>query len=90
MKANAAAEALREARTIEINRYRDFNRVFFGNSGPEEGKRVLEQILKHVQGPKVEVYELNNHALMAVRAWGLRITQDILGWATKPPPELEE
>src|SRR5712672_452266 len=67
-------EALRPVRVGRSNytrtdRYRDFNRVFFGTS---EGRRVLSQIVDACEGAQMQESDLNNHALLAARAWTRR------------------
>lgn len=87
----ALIEALRPVRVGRGNynrtdRYRDFNRVFFGT---EEGKRVLSQIVDACEGPQLAEQDLNNHALLAARAWTRRIGALISAWASVPPPKDE-
>jgi len=84
-------EALRPVRVGRQNytrtdRYRDFNRVFFGTP---EGRRVLSQIVDACEGPQLTEAELNNHALLAARAWTRRVGALISAWATVPPPKEE-
>lgn len=84
-------EALRPVRVGRQNysrtdRYRDFNRVFFGTP---EGRRVLSQIVDACEGPQLTEAELNNHALLAARAWTRRVGTLISAWATVPPPKEE-
>lgn len=84
-------EALRPVRVGRGNysrtdRYRDFNRVFHGT---EEGRRVLSQIVDACEGPQLLESELNNHALLAARAWTRRIGALISAWASVPPPKEE-
>jgi hypothetical protein len=86
----ALVEALRPVRITRdgaytrIDRYRDFHRVLHGT---EEGKRVLSQIIDLCEGPVVTANELDNHALLAARAWGRRISTMILSYASVPPSE---
>lgn len=84
-------EALRPVRVGRQNytrtdRYRDFNRVFFGTA---EGRRVLSQIVDACEGPQLLETELTNHALLAARAWTRRIGALISAWASVPPPKDE-
>lgn len=85
----ALIEALRPVRIgrsgySRTDRYRDFNRVFFGTA---EGRRVLSQIVDACEGPQLLETELNNHALLAARAWTRRIGALISAWASVPPPK---
>lgn len=82
-------EALRPVRVgrqnySRLDRYRDFNRVFFGTP---EGRRVLSQIVDACEGPQMLETDLNNHALLAARAWTRRIGALISAWASVPPPK---
>lgn len=82
-------EALRPVRVGRQNytrtdRFRDFNRVFFGTP---EGRRVLSQIVDACEGPPLTEPELNNHALLAARAWTRRVGALISAWASVPPPK---
>src|ERR1700716_253262 len=84
-------EALRPVRVGRQNytrtdRFRDFNRVFFGT---DEGKRVLSQIVDACEGMQIAESDLNNHALLAARAWTRRIGALISAWASVPPPKDE-
>lgn len=84
-------EALRPVRVGRQNynrtdRFRDFNRVFFGTA---EGRRVLSQIVDACEGPQLAETDLNNHALLAARAWTRRIGALISAWASVPPPKEE-
>jgi hypothetical protein len=84
-------EALRPVRVGRQNytrqdRYRDFNRVFFGTA---EGRRVLSQIVDACEGPQLTEAELSNHALLAARAWTRRVGALISAWASVPPPKEE-
>jgi hypothetical protein len=69
-----------------LDRYRDFNRVFLGTP---EGKRVLSQIVDMCEGPVVTEKELENHALLAARAWSKRIGLRISQYAAIPPQQQE-
>ena len=87
----ALIEALRPVRVGRQNytrtdRYRDFNRVFFGTA---EGRRVLSQIIDACEGAQMTEADLNNHALLAARAWTRRIGALISAWASVPPPKDE-
>jgi len=82
-------EALRPVRVGRgnygrVDRYRDFNRVFFGTA---EGRRVLSQIVDACEGPQIQESELSNHALLAARASTRRIGALISAWASVPPPK---
>lgn len=84
-------EALRPVRVGRQNytrtdRFRDFNRVFFGTS---EGRRVLSQIVDACEGPQLTESDLSNHALLAARASTRRIGALISAWASVPPPKEE-
>jgi hypothetical protein len=84
-------EALRPIRVGRANytrtdRYRDFNRVFFGTA---EGRRVLSQIVDLCEGSQIQDSDLNNHALLAARAWTRRVGALISAWASVPPPKEE-
>lgn len=84
-------EALRPVRVgrqnySRVDRYRDFNRVFFGTP---EGRRVLSQIVDACEGAPMLEADLNNHALLAARAWARRIGALISAWASVPPPKDE-
>lgn len=84
-------EALRPIRVGRQNytrtdRFRDFNRVFHGT---KEGQRVLSQIVDACEGPQLTEQDLNNHALLAARAWTRRIGALISAWASVPPPKEE-
>lgn len=84
-------EALRPVRVgrgnyTRLDRYRDFNRVFHGTP---EGQRVLSQIIDACEGPQMTETELNNHALLAARAWTRRMGALISAWASVPPPKEE-
>lgn len=84
-------EALRPVRVGRQNysrtdRYRDFNRVFHGTP---EGRRVLSQIVDACEGPQLSEQDLNNHALLAARAWTRRVGALISAWASVPPPKEE-
>lgn len=84
-------EALRPVRVGRgnygrVDRYRDFNRVFFGTA---EGRRVLSQIVDLCEGPQLNEQDLNNHALLAARAWTRRVGALISAWASVPPPKEE-
>jgi len=85
----AFIEALRPIKVgrnkyTHLDRYRDFNRVLLGT---EEGRRVLSQIVDLCEGPVVNEQDLNNHALLAARAWARRIGTLISQHAAIPPPE---
>lgn len=67
-----------------LDRYRDFSRVLLSTP---EGKRVLSQIIDLCEGPIANEADLNNHALLAARAWGRRIGTLISQFASVPPPE---
>lgn len=82
-------EALRPVRVGRGNysrtdRYRDFSRVFHGTP---EGKRVLSQIIDACEGNQLIEADLNNHAILAARAWTRRIGALISAWASVPPPK---
>ena len=82
-------EALRPVRVGRANytrtdRYRDFSRVFHST---DEGRRVLAQIIDACEGPQLTEQDLNNHALLAARAWTRRIGALISAWASVPPPK---
>jgi hypothetical protein len=84
-------EALRPVRVgrgnyNRLDRFRDFSRVFLAT---EEGKRVLSQIIDLCEGPQLQESDLNNHALLAARAWTRRIGALISAWASVPPPKEE-
>src|SRR5437879_4053669 len=84
-------EALRPVRVgragyTRVDRYRDFNRVFFGTA---EGRRCLSMIVDLCEGPQLAETDLNNHALLAARAWTRRIGALISAWASVPPPKEE-
>lgn len=84
-------EALRPVRVgragyNRTDRYRDFNRVFFGTA---EGRRVLSQIVDACEGPQVTEADLSNHALLAARAATRRIGALVSAWASVPPPKEE-
>jgi hypothetical protein len=84
-------EALRPVRVGRGNytrqdRYRDFSRVFHGT---DEGRRVLAQIIDACEGQQLLEGDLNNHALLAARAWSRRIGALISAWASVPPPKDE-
>lgn len=84
-------EALRPVRVgrgqyTRVDRYRDFSRVL--HSTPE-GRRCLSQIIDLCEGPQLIESDLNNHALLASRAWTRRIGQIIAAWASVPPPKDE-
>src|ERR1700681_4292731 len=68
-------EALRPVRVgrqnySRVDRYRDFSRVFHATP---EGRRCLSQIVDLCEGPQLTEQDLNNHALLAARAWTRRI-----------------
>jgi hypothetical protein len=84
-------EALRPVRVgrgnyTRVDRFRDFNRVFHGTP---EGRRVISQIVDLCEGPQLTEPDLNNHALLAARAWTRRIGALISAWASVPPPKEE-
>lgn len=84
-------EALRPVRVgrgnyTRLDRYSDFSRVFHGTP---EGKRVLSQIIDACEGQQLLEADLNNHALLAARAWTRRIGALISAWASVPPPKDE-
>jgi hypothetical protein len=84
-------EALRPVRVGRQNytatdRYRDFSRVF--HSTPE-GRRVLSQIVDLCEGPQLIEPDLNNHALLASRAWARRVGTLISAWSSVPPRKEE-
>lgn len=84
-------EALRPVRVgrgnyTRTDRFRDFSRVFLSTP---EGKRVLAQIIDACEGPQIQEIDLNNHALLAARAWTRRIGALISAWASVPPPKEE-
>lgn len=65
-------------------RYEDFRAVFSGHSTPEQGQRVLSQILALCNTPKTLETEINDHALLAWRAARRNIGEEIVRW-TMPP-----
>lgn len=82
-------EALRPVRVgrgnyTKTDRYRDFNRVFHGTA---EGRRVISQIVDLCEGPQLIESDLNNHAMLAARAWARRVGALISAWASVPPPK---
>lgn len=82
-------EALRPVRVgrnnyTRLDRYRDFNRVFFGTA---EGRRCLSMIVDACEGPQLTEADLSNHALLAARASTRRIGALISAWASVPPPK---
>lgn len=71
----------------KMDRYRDFRAVFTGTSTPEQGKRVLAQIIAHCEGlPLIEADAEQAHKLVwraATRSVGLQIVK----WLNSEPDE---
>ncbi len=69
----------------EMQRYADFRAVFYGNSTPEQGQRVYQQIIDHCEGPEPSRAEVDSHAALASREGSRRVGRAIARWANVEP-----
>lgn len=70
------------------DRYRDFRAVFYGHSSPEQGRRVLAQILDEANG--LPDLESDTDQALRFRAGKRSIGLKIVKWLNAEPPQEEE
>ena len=74
----------------EQQRFADFRAVFYGESSPEQGQRVYQQIIDFCEGPESSRAEIDSHAALASREGARRVGRTIARWANCEPAVKQE